>query len=351
MDDIPDLIRAFGRALQQDESKSWAEIWQDVQLYVKENRRFPTHYFLRELFHRDVENPKDYLDTETVRRVDEARYRQPARWLFDDKYHFNLHLTRNDIRVPRLFGYSLGGYFYDPGRRVSIDTLERFRVLIFGLAGLAPYVFVKDLGGRMGARVFRITATTKNAEIEKAFEETKRTAMIYEEEQTQHPDTDAIYPDSFNTLRIINCMTGPDRVETVSALMRFGSGGSYVDNSSRGGLFVGVDLETGRLRSHARRFFDQGGGLFDKHPDTGFQFEGFQIPMFQEAIALAESAMRAIPSPIIGWDVGITPTGPVIVEGNAFADLFGAELAEGGYRHNEPFQRFLKSIEQGAWKK
>ncbi len=344
MDEFPDLIRAFGRALHREESKPWSEIWQDVQRYVQAHRRFPTHYFTRELFHRDVENPDDYIDTETIRLVDQARYRQPARWLFDDKYHFNLHLSRNDIRVPRLFGYSLGGYFYDPGRRVSIETLERYRVLIFGLAGLAPNVFVKDLGGRMGANVFRITASSDDREIEEAFEESKRTALIYEEEQVQHADIGAIYPDSFNTLRIINCMTGPDRVETISALMRFGSGGSYVDNSSRGGLFAGVDLDTGRLRPLARRFFGKGGGQFDRHPDTGFRFDGFEIPMFEEAIELAEAAMRAIPSPLIGWDVGITPNGPVVVEGNAFADLFGAELAEGGYRHNEVFQRFVAGL-------
>lgn len=346
MDEFPDLIRALGRALHREESKPWSEIWQDVQRYVQAHKRFPTHYFVRELFHRDVENPEDYLDSDAVKRVDQARYQQPARWLFDDKYHFNLHLSRNDIRVPRLFGYSLGGYFYDPGRRVSIESLERFRVLIFGLAGLAPHVFVKDLGGRMGDRVFRITASSEDPEIGEAFEETKRTAMIYEEEQRQHPDIAAVYPDSFNTLRIINCMTGPERVETISALMRFGSGGTYVDNSSRGGLFVGVDLDTGRLRPMARRFFGQGGGQFDRHPDTGFEFAGFEIPMFREAIELAEAAMRAIPSPLIGWDVGITPDGPVVVEGNAFADLFGAELADGGYRRNEVFLRFLNTLDE-----
>ncbi|MFW5973191.1 MAG: sugar-transfer associated ATP-grasp domain-containing protein, partial [Bacteroidota bacterium] len=345
MDDFPDLVRALGRALHREESKPWGEIWQDVQRYVQEHRRFPTHYFTRELYHRDITNPDDFVDQETIRRTDEARYRQPARWLFDDKYHFNLHLKRNEVAVPRVFGYSLGGFFYDLTRRLPLGTFEEFRVLVDSLLEEVEMLFIKDLGGRMGSSITRVTRSSPPSDLREAFETSGGLALIYEEGLQQHPDLDEVYPEALNTIRVINCMTDRGRVETISALMRFGSGGSYVDNSSQGGVFIGIDLESGRLRPPARRFFAHGGGHFDRHPDTGFAFEGFAVPLLDEALALAHDAMLAIPSPLIGWDVGITRKGPVIVEGNAFADLFGAELADGGFRHNEVFQRFVGSMD------
>ena len=346
MTKLMDLLRGLAQAAASNDSKSWQDIYEEVRGIMRAEGGFPSYYFTRALYHRDVDDTDNYIDDKTVLRVDQARRRQPARWLFDDKYHFGRHLARNDIPVPRLFGYSIGGYFYDEERRIAIDTLERFRVLIFGLAGAAPNIFVKDLGGRMGQRVFRLTASSIESQIEEAFREARTTALIYEEEQIQHPLVAEVYPESLNTLRIINCMMPDGEVVTISALMRFGAGGGYIDNSSQGGVFIGVDLETGRLRRQARRFFDKGGGLFDTHPDTGFHFEGFQVPFFEEAIDVAEKAMHAIPSPLIGWDVGITEDGPVVIEGNAFADLFGAELAEGGYRNNERFKRFVESLPQ-----
>ena len=344
MNGLTDLLRGMARAAASSDSKSWQEIYDEVRSIMRTEGGFPSHYFTRALYHRDVDGSDNYIDDATVLRVDTARRRQPARWLFDDKYHFGRHLARNDIAVPRLFGYSIGGFFYDEQRRIAIDTLERFRVLIFGLAGAAPNIFVKDLGGRMGQLVFRLTASSAESQIEEAYKEARTTALIYEEEQIQHPVVAQVYPEALNTLRIINCMMPDGEVVTISALMRFGAGGGYIDNSSQGGVFVGIDLETGRLHRHARRFFDKGGGLFETHPDSGFRFEGFKVPFFDEAVAIAEDAMRAIPSPLIGWDVGITAEGPVIIEGNAFADLFGAELAEGGYRNNERFQRFVESL-------
>ena len=57
--------------------------------------------------------------------------------------------------------------------------------------------------------------------------------------------------------------------------------------------------------------------VFEKHPDTGITFIGYQIPMLPEAIALAKKAAMVIPQMRhVGWDIAITPDGPVIVEGN-----------------------------------
>ena len=58
---------------------------------------------------------------------------------------------------------------------------------------------------------------------------------------------------------------------------------------------------------------------FDTHPITGVRFEGFEIPFFNEAVDLCKRAAMVVPQvQYVGWDVAITPSGPVIIEGNSF---------------------------------
>jgi hypothetical protein len=86
-----------------------------------------------------------------------------------------------------------------------------------------------------------------------------------------------------------------------------------------------VDPETGKIRSVAT---DDYFNIFESHPDTGVKFEGYTIPMLDEAIALAKEAAREIPQMgHIGWDVAITPTGPAIIEGNEYPGTDLCQLA------------------------
>ena len=55
---------------------------------------------------------------------------------------------------------------------------------------------------------------------------------------------------------------------------------------------------------------------------------GYQIPMFEEAIACAKEAAMVIPQiRHIGWDIGITPDGPAIIEGNEYPGTDLCQLA------------------------
>ena len=55
---------------------------------------------------------------------------------------------------------------------------------------------------------------------------------------------------------------------------------------------------------------------YDKHPDTETPFSQ-QLPMKREVQALLNEAALVIPKcHILGWDVALTPRGPVIIEIN-----------------------------------
>jgi hypothetical protein len=54
-----------------------------------------------------------------------------------------------------------------------------------------------------------------------------------------------------------------------------------------------------------------------RHPETGIAFNEFVLPHWREfREVITRAAGRFLPVRAVGWDVAITPAGPVIVEGN-----------------------------------
>jgi hypothetical protein len=74
---------------------------------------------------------------------------------------------------------------------------------------------------------------------------------------------------------------------------------------------------------------------FDKHEDTGKQITGFRIPYWDEALDLAERALRhGNGLGMVGWDLCITENGPIIIEGNSQPALVDMQILY-AYGENE----------------
>ena len=153
---------------------------------------------------------------------------------------------------------------------------------------------------------------------------------ILEELIAQHPYMAAVHPQSVNTVRITT-MRLKDRVEIVHPFVKFGRGGSVVDNGGSGGLLLAVDAETGRCGQYA---YTEGGESFDAHPDTGVCFGEMCMPRWQEAVALVRHLADRIPeNRWTGWDLALTDDGWVLVEGNSHGAMVGWQLTLGkGFR-------------------
>ena len=139
--------------------------------------------------------------------------------------------------------------------------------------------------------------------------------VVLEQVLKQHEDMARLHPASVNTMRILTDLVD-DTVHIAYITVKMGRGGGVCDNSGQGGVLCRVDIESGRICSPAT---DDYFNIYDKHPDTGIVFQGYQLPMVDEAIALAKKAARKVPQVgHVGWDVAITPDGPAIIEGNDF---------------------------------
>ncbi|MCI6728958.1 MAG: sugar-transfer associated ATP-grasp domain-containing protein [Candidatus Faecousia sp.] len=151
--------------------------------------------------------------------------------------------------------------------------------------------------------------------------------FLVEEAICQHPEMNRLCPASVNTIRVVTLVVEGE-ARFVYALLRMGSGQSHVDNISSGGMYTLIGPE-GVLEFPA--FCDKTGLYYDRHPATGTVFAGFRVPCFVQAVELCRRAALVEPRlGYIGWDVAVTPDGPVLVEGN---NLPGYDMAQNAKFH------------------
>ncbi len=118
---------------------------------------------------------------------------------------------------------------------------------------------------------------------------------------------------SVNTIRIMTFVNN-DKSEILYAALRVGNGKCEVDNFHKGGMGISIDTRTGKLKGDA---IDKDLNVYKKHPTTKVYFDSYQIPFWKETKALVLKCAKINQNiKVVGWDVAITRTGPVLVEGN-----------------------------------
>lgn len=138
---------------------------------------------------------------------------------------------------------------------------------------------------------------------------------LCEEALVQHPALDKLWPGAINTVRLVTIVKD-GKAHVVAAYLRVGSGERPVDNFNNGGMVAPVDKAAGVVLCRAR---DKAGRLYDCHPGTGTKFQGYQLPLWEDVVALVEKAALVVPSiRYVGWDVATTVRGPALVEGNQY---------------------------------
>lgn len=146
---------------------------------------------------------------------------------------------------------------------------------------------------------------------------------LLQRRQNNHPDLLLIAQSALSTIRMVACRTIDGDIRFLPPVIRVPYGKSAVDNFAQGGLAAPVDIDTGKINGPAiKKDSHLGTATVHRHPDSGVEFLGFQIPYWNDVVQLSRRAHIAFPSlPFIGWDIAVLPNGPVIVEGNVTWDL------------------------------
>ena len=90
------------------------------------------------------------------------------------------------------------------------------------------------------------------------------------------------------------------------------------------------------------QFLNLGNKYIYKHPDTKTELKEYSIPYIKEIKKLAVRAASCLGDRLVGWDIGITPTGPILIEGNSKYHIGMQEMAYGGYKNHPVFREILK---------
>jgi hypothetical protein len=158
-----------------------------------------------------------------------------------------------------------------------------------------------------------------------------------------HPELAPLTSGALPTIRLLTYRWPRGTARLLFGAFRLPTGNAQADNFHLGAIVAPVDLRTERLGpaiQRRRRVIHQ----VERHPDTGARIEGHHLPFVPDAIELvlrAHVAVRLVPC--IGWDVALTDTGPVLVEGNDRSDPDIAQAPTGIPLGETPFVRCINA--------
>lgn len=204
-----------------------------------------------------------------------------------------------------------------------------------------PKFIVKPFDGACGHGVKIINSEGKSAEsLFSMLTEEYPKGCVAEELITQCQELAKFHPQSVNTVRITTILY-KNRVDIIHPFFRTGVGDSVVDNGGSGGIINAIDPKTGIIYASA----DEMGIHYTEHPETHWQLVGYQMPCWNDALALARELAHILPeNHYCGWDLALTDNGWVLQEANDRGEFVGFQLpARKGFR--EELRSILEELE------
>ncbi|MBN1386928.1 MAG: hypothetical protein JW965_00690 [Bacteroidales bacterium] len=254
-------------------------------------------YFQFRFFEKDKDERKKWAGTGYLYEYQLKMNPRVARIYLEDKIEF--------LKYFRLFikrGYA------------DIQTLKSDRDCCSELlANKTGKLVLKGSHGQVGAEVEVILCKDYSPESLINYMLSKKYDLA-EEYVQQHQAMMALSPSGLNTVRVLTQLN-EGNVDFLGARLRI-SVNSPVDNMAAGNLAAFIEMETGIVK---------GPGVYSDitkedmiaHPVTGKAISGFNIPFWDEVIALTRKAAIYLPeNRSVGWDIAITEEGPELIEGN-----------------------------------
>jgi hypothetical protein len=303
-----------------------------------------------------------YLPTEwdAQLRMWEQFVPEHRRGLYHNKYLFNRFFAAEGLPVAKLFGVldaaigrlgngnslrtpeDLSRWMRDTSPNGAPDTGFVIKP-VEGLKGHGVFVFEKrveddderflTLDGEpySGEKLYGITAG--NPDLQTLAKKIYTRSFLIEERQVPHALLAALIGPTFCTTRVITFIARDGSPRILAAVMKIMPGRSGLDHSSRGSVVAWIDVDTGRL-DYGRRVDST--ERVESVPGTDRLFRGIVLPHWASVKEVALQAQSAYPwARSIGWDIGITEGGPVIIEGNTWWSMKTQHIAPCGLLEGE----------------
>lgn len=223
---------------------------------------------------------------------------------------------------------TVGGY-------VNVYCGERMKLEEYLETRKGCDTILKKINGECGDGVYILSHDGENwivnhrkVELLEFIRDIKQSEYIIQDRIIQHEKLNQINPSCVNTIRFVTILDATGKAQEFAHYLRIGVGNAVNDNRATGGYGVNISSD-GKLSGRAMGHHDS----ITVHPDTGVTFEGFAIPYWDDVVWLVKRTHEQLSDiKSIGWDVAITPTGPVLIEGNDNWEISGPQDMEGGLR-------------------
>jgi hypothetical protein len=206
-------------------------------------------------------------------------------------------------------GVAKDGFVFKP-----IEGVRGHSILVFeGPAGHDPNAFA-TLAGELYDAEGLVAFAQDTARLARHRPGANRRPFLIEQRIRPHPKLAEFIGPTLCTVRVQTIIGVSGEAKVVAAVFKLQSSTAGVDHLIYGAVGCWVDPESGTLGVGRTR-----DSLLDVTtiPGTRTSFVGFQLPDWDSTKELALQAAGAFPwARSIGWDVAISDSGPVLIEGN-----------------------------------
>ena len=273
-------------------------------------------------------------------RYDDFHGKLTGRVITGDKFYFNVFLERFGIPTPKvcLFVKDKAPLYINP--KFNVDTSKPGETQLRQFFNYDMDAFAKPSDGQLGNGVFalqiiggKVFINNEETSVDNLIQIILSADYLIQERIYQHPKMAELNASTINSIRLQTVMDKDGVVHPFGAGLRMGRKGCSVDNWAKGGVFVGVDMKSGKLME--KGFLKpQYGTSTKEHPDTHVVFKDFEIPYYKEAETLAVKLHKYLyRCHSVGWDIAITENGPVFIEGNGWWEISLVQAVHGGLKN------------------
>lgn len=305
--------------------------------HLRKRNFYLKSYFINLMYKKSSGNADAYVDERVYYKIIRNYYRPNGKHLIlSDKITFQQHMKENKIAGANFMAVLKNAQLIVDGETYSDEECIKYE--LEKLLNRCGSLFIKPTDGIGGKGILKVNKgeriSLEDLSIDKDY--------IIEQTLVQAEELNQINPFCINTLRVVTVRLG-GKIVIPNCFLRIGRGEAYVDNASLGGVFVTYDIDENKLGSTAYQLFKNGAKSFAKHPVSNFIFKGASLPFNDEVRSLVTNAAESFEDiDLIGWDVGLTQDGPVIIEGNDNPHIVGMQITSQGLLNNNIYKEIFK---------
>lgn len=247
----------------------------------------------------------------------------PPKGELGDKQLFREVCAAAGVETPRTLAVASASAFVLKG---SDEELQRDLFCKhqkgMGAIGTAAYVYegqpghYRDEAGKPIASLQDLAADIQSHASKKP--------MIVQPWLRNHPEIASLADRSLLVFRVITCLdqTGAPVVAVAMLRLLAKLEPDWHKQLPDGEYASPIDIDTGELGKFTGDSPKTAALRYDRHPITAERINGRRLECWQEVKDFALKVHRAIPyRTVVGWDIALTPDGPVALEGNSNFDV------------------------------